>query len=91
MIKRQFLGVVKPRLYYNVVPDEVEELPVPKKVTLLLKNGRKAGVADAVKVGDSVKTGQRLGEMPLIKAIEDYNEVDCKVMMEIVSYLRRRH
>ncbi|MBW2196139.1 MAG: hypothetical protein JRF37_11530 [Deltaproteobacteria bacterium] len=60
MIKRQFLGVVKPRLYYNVVPDEVEELPVPKKVTLLLKNGRKAGVADAVKVGDSVKTGQRL-------------------------------
>ena len=61
MIKRPFLGVVKPRLYYNVVPDEVEELPAPKKVTLLLKNGRNGGVADAVKVGDSVKTGQRLG------------------------------
>ena len=26
--------------------------------------------------------------MPLIKEIEDYNEVDCKVMMEIVKYLQ---
>jgi len=48
MIKRPFLGVVKPRLYYNVVPDEVEELPAPKKVTLLLKNGRKEDIPEYI-------------------------------------------
>jgi len=31
----------------------------------------------------------RLIETPLMQEIEKYNEVDCKVMMEIISYLRR--
>jgi len=37
MIKRSFLGLVKPRLQYVSTPSSVETLPVPKQVTLLLK------------------------------------------------------
>lgn len=35
--------------------------------------------------------GQSFAEMPLVKQIADYNEVDCRVMVEIVRYLRERH
>ena len=30
-------------------------------------------------------------ELPLMQEIIRYNEVDCKVMMEIVRYLRTNH
>ena len=30
-------------------------------------------------------------ELPLMHEIVSYNEVDCKVMMEIVRYLRANH
>ena len=30
-------------------------------------------------------------ELTLMREITRYNEVDCKVMMEIVRYLRERH
>ena len=36
-------------------------------------------------------TSLPLDEMPLMKEIAGYNEVDCKVMMEIISYLRTNH
>ena len=29
--------------------------------------------------------------LPLMDDIARYNEVDCKVMMEIISYLRANH
>lgn len=35
--------------------------------------------------------GGSMVEMPLMKSIEEYNEVDCRVMWEIVSYLRSHH
>jgi len=62
MIKRSFLGLAKPRLQYNLVPDAVQELPVPSKVVLLLEDS--GGRGDGLKVGDSVKTGQRLAASP---------------------------
>ena len=40
---------------------------------------------------EAAASGRKLSEMPLIKEIEDYNEVDCKVMMEIVRCLRDKH
>ena len=40
---------------------------------------------------EAASTGRKLSEMPLIKEIEHYNEVDCKVMMEIVRCLRDKH
>ena len=55
MIKRSFFGLAKPRLQYDAVPDPIQELPVPKQVILFLKDG-----AGELKVGDAVKTGQRL-------------------------------
>jgi len=40
---------------------------------------------------EAAATGRKLSETPLIKEVEDYNEVNCKVMMEIVRYLRENH
>ena len=33
----------------------------------------------------------RLMDLDLMKEIRDYNQVDCKAMMEIVRYLRENH
>jgi electron transport complex protein RnfC len=62
MIKRSFIGLTKPRLQYNLVPDAVQELPVPSEVVLLLEDC--GGRGNGLKVGDSVKTGQRLSASP---------------------------
>ena len=35
--------------------------------------------------------GISMSELPLMKEIACYNEIDCKVMMEIVRYLRNEH
>ncbi|MGD9023025.1 MAG: hypothetical protein PVJ62_04510, partial [Deltaproteobacteria bacterium] len=60
MMKRSFLGLVKPRLQCNLVSDPVQDLPVPSKVTLMLEEPQNGGGVNAIKVGDPVKTGQRL-------------------------------
>ncbi len=64
MIKRSFWGLAKPRLNYSVTVGAVEELPVPSKVILLLKEPQNGGRGNGLKVGDSVKTGQRLSASP---------------------------
>jgi len=64
MIKRSFLGLVKPKLRYNLAPDPVQDLPIPNTVTLMLKETQNGGGAAALKVGDAVKTGQRLASSP---------------------------
>ena len=37
------------------------------------------------------RKGVSMAELPLMEEIARYNEVDCKVMMEIVHYLRTNH
>lgn len=37
------------------------------------------------------RKGMPMAELALMREIARYNEVDCKVMMEIVRYLRERH
>jgi electron transport complex protein RnfC len=64
MIKRSFLGLVTPKLQYNLAPDPVQDLPVPNTVTLLLRGAQNGAGATAFKVGDAVKTGQRLASSP---------------------------
>ena len=64
MIKRSFLGMVKPRLKYNLVPGPIQDLPIPSRVTLLLKESQNGEGGVSVKVGDTVKTGQRLAASP---------------------------
>lgn len=59
MIKRSFFGLSKPVLQYNVVPDAVQDLPIPRKVVLFLKDSP-TGARIGFKVGDRVKTGQVL-------------------------------
>lgn len=63
MIKRPFLGIGKPKLSYALVPDEVQELKVPKSVTLLLKDDD-PGPGGGIEAGAAVKTGQRLSKSP---------------------------
>ncbi|MGA8179206.1 MAG: 4Fe-4S dicluster domain-containing protein [Desulfobacterales bacterium] len=66
MIKRSFIGLIKPRMMYQAIEltsPEAEKMPVPKQVTLLLNEpydsfGRKQSVQ--LKKGDPVKTGQKL-------------------------------
>ena len=64
MIKRSFFGLVTPKLEYNRVPAPVKELPMPGKVVLFLKDSQNGGGAIAAKVGDTVRTGQRLAASP---------------------------
>jgi len=40
---------------------------------------------------EATRTSVSLGQIDLMRGIQDYNEVDCKVMMEIVRYLRQNH
>jgi predicted RecB family nuclease len=40
---------------------------------------------------EAAELGRAMHELDLMHEIEEYNEVDCKVMMEIVQYLRRHH
>ena len=39
----------------------------------------------------AAKDGVPLKQIDLMQTIQDYNEVDCMVMMEIVRYLRKNH
>jgi hypothetical protein len=40
---------------------------------------------------EAVQEKTTLPQIDLMKGIQEYNEVDCKVMMEIVRYLRQNH
>jgi len=40
---------------------------------------------------EAAKKNVALPQIDLMKGIQEYNEVDCKVMMEIVRYLRKNH
>ena len=40
---------------------------------------------------EAAKKKVTLLEIDLMKGIQEYNEVDCRVMMEIVRYLRQNH
>ncbi len=40
---------------------------------------------------EAAKKNVTLPQIDLMKGIQEYNEVDCKVMMEIVRYLRKNH
>jgi electron transport complex protein RnfC len=64
MIKRSFLGLATPRLQYSSVLDSVQDLPLPKTVTLVLRGPKNGGGATGLKVGDGVKTGQKLAASP---------------------------
>lgn len=37
------------------------------------------------------QTGASMADLPLMREIAEYNEIDCKVMMEIIRYLRTKH
>lgn len=40
---------------------------------------------------DAKNKGISMKRVPIMKNIEKYNEIDCKVMMEIIEYLREKH
>ncbi|OQY13243.1 MAG: hypothetical protein B6I30_03285 [Desulfobacteraceae bacterium 4572_187] len=64
MIKRSFFGLAKPRLEYNILPDELpepEEISCSENVTLLLSTFlEQTDKTLSVKEGDKIKTGQKL-------------------------------
>ena len=64
MIKIPFFGLGKPKLKYPVVEsrgqDTIEEIPLPRKVTLFLKQTDVGSDDLILKVGEEIKTGQKL-------------------------------
>jgi H+/Na+-translocating ferredoxin:NAD+ oxidoreductase subunit C len=66
MIKRSFIGLIKPRMMYQAIettPPEPKKMTAPRQVTLLLNEpydpfGQKKSVQ--LKKGDPIKTGQKL-------------------------------
>ena len=64
MIKRSFFGLAKPKLKSPVVAGgrqlDIKAIPLPKKVTLLLKADEISDGELLVKIGDKVRTGQKL-------------------------------
>jgi electron transport complex protein RnfC len=64
MMKRSFVGFTKPRLRYSTAPSPVKELPVPRQVTLLLPQAAGGNGSGTLKIGQAVKTGQRLSSGP---------------------------
>jgi electron transport complex protein RnfC len=70
MIKRSFIGLAKPRLEYELLEEkqlEPVKIPTPKKVTILLNTPFDPYIkreSDLIKIGDTVKTGQRLSLSP---------------------------
>lgn len=72
MIKRPFFGLAKTRLKYESLPDPLPEpktIPIADKVTLFLKSSYNQKDSALVKVGDKVKTGQKLS---LYEDVEEY-------------------
>ena len=64
MIKRPFFGSGKPNLKYSAVEvqrqDIVKEIPIPDKITLSLEDPYGMDEELSVRVGNKVKTGQKL-------------------------------
>jgi electron transport complex protein RnfC len=64
MIKRPFFGMFRPSLKYPVADiggaDALKQMPLPPKTTLFLRHPDAGSVDFAVRIGDTVKTGQRI-------------------------------
>ena len=63
MINRSFIGLARPRIEYellNALAPEPQNIPTPQKVTLLSSSSYDQKDALTLKVGDTVKTGQKL-------------------------------
>ncbi|MDY6971153.1 MAG: 4Fe-4S dicluster domain-containing protein [Thermodesulfobacteriota bacterium] len=96
MIKRPFFGFGKPKLKYplleDVPQDAIIELPVPPKVTLLLKRPPLRTDDLILKTGDEVRTGQKLR---LVDGSEDYlvSSVTGTIdgISEYIGYLGQRY
>jgi len=73
MIKRPFFGFGRPKLKYPVVEDHkkdiIKEIPVPRQVTLFLKHPHSRTGDLILKIGDRVRTGQKLR---IMEESEDY-------------------
>ena len=48
-------------------------------------------IAHRASAEEAKRLGVTLPEIDLMQEIAAYNEVDCRVMMEIVQYLRAEH
>ena len=64
MPRRSFFELGKPKLKYHIVgrreKEVIEEIPVPKKVILFLKRAGSGSGGLLIRVGDRVRTGQKL-------------------------------
>jgi hypothetical protein len=69
----------------NVAPDRIS--PWPDGVV----DGLGAMVAGWWCEDEARRLGCSMKDIPLMEEIEAYNEIDCRVMWELVTYLRDNH
>ncbi|MBU0992700.1 MAG: 4Fe-4S dicluster domain-containing protein [Proteobacteria bacterium] len=63
MIKRSFLGLIKPRLQYDMLDGSTtapEQIPASSVIVLFLPNMKRKNMPPVLKTGDAVKKGQQL-------------------------------
>lgn len=60
-IYKSFKGGIKFRNFLGNVEDKIEEMPLPKKVLIPLRQGFSGEVKPIVKIGDKVKAGNIIG------------------------------
>jgi electron transport complex protein RnfC len=79
MIKKSFWGLRKPDLKYSLESLPFEDIPAPREATLFLRKPNGSSGEELFKVGDEVKTGQKL------KAFSDSEYVISPVTGKISS------
>lgn len=101
MLKKSFIVSAPPRLQYDLlesIPTEPQDVPLPRKVILMLEETSARGGTVSVKAGDRVKTGQRIGYaeadapshlcpvtgtvLSVSRTIGDFGRIDVAVAIE---------
>ena len=60
MMKRSFFGSATPAFRYAISPHKIEDIPLPEQVTLFVDQPKNRDRKYVIKIGDTVKTGQKL-------------------------------
>ena len=60
MMKRSFFGSATPAFKYAVSPHKIEDIPMPEQAMLFVDQPKNRDRKYVIKIGDSVKTGQKL-------------------------------
>ncbi|MBF0451339.1 MAG: 4Fe-4S dicluster domain-containing protein [Candidatus Magnetomorum sp.] len=68
MMKRSFFGSATPAFKYAVSPHKIEDIPMPEQAMLFVDQPKNRDRKYVIKIGDTVKTGQKLNVFDGVEA-----------------------